>query len=252
MSRAHHVRAPLAAAAALCLAGCWQAPKPTVQESERGLVWMFPGVGGGPWSLQGAYRAFRDAGVDGDIRIHEWDLPGYDILGRLQRIAENRAQAARVAGEMAAYRREHPAGRIDLVGYSAGGGIALLVAAALPDDVRLRNLILVQPAVSPTYDLTAALRHVDGRLVSFNCPSDWLTLGLGTELFGTVDRQLTAAAGKDGFELETAVPDSALRAKVFQRRWSPEMLWSGHIGNHVNILLYAWNRKYVAPYLLAE
>lgn len=230
--------------------GCFQTPTPTAREEDRGLVYVFPGINGGPWYLGQAYRAYRDAGVDCAIRIDEWDLPLYDGLGHLQNLKVNRTHAATVATRLAEYRRNHPAAPICLVGYSAGGGIALLVAEALPDGVRLQNVVLVQSAVSPTHDLTNVLRRVDGHLVNLHSPHDWFVLGWGTRSFGTVDRQHVASCGKDGFTLDEAVPDKSLRTKLVQRPWQPEMIWTGHDGGHGGILLYAWNKKYVAPWLL--
>lgn len=229
--------------------GCFKPPPPTMMQEQRGLVWMFPGIGGGAWYLEGAYRGFRDAGVDAEICINEWDTPFYNALGHLTEIKENRRQAVTAAEKIAEYRHQHPGARIDLVGYSAGGGMALLTTEALPQDVRVNNLVLVQAAVSPTHDLTDALQHIDGHIVNLYSKLDWFVLGLGTGALGTVDREYVASAGKDGFNLEVAVPDEALRAKVEQHRWVPEMIWTGHLGNHASILLYAWNKKYVAPYL---
>jgi pimeloyl-ACP methyl ester carboxylesterase len=229
--------------------GCFQTPAPTAREEDRGLVYVFPGINGGPWYLGEAYRAYRDAGVDCAIRIDEWDLPLHDGLGHLQNLKVNRSHAATVAGRLAEYRAEHPDAPICLVGYSAGGGIALLVTEALPTDVQLRNVVLVQSAVSPTYDLTPALQRIDGQLVNLHSPLDWFILGWGTRNFGTVDRAHVASCGKDGFDLDKAVQDETLRARVVQRPWQPEMIWSGHDGGHGGILLHAWNKKYVAPWL---
>lgn len=236
-------------AACLAVTGCFRPPAPTMMQEQRGLVWMFPGIGGGAWYLQGAYHGFRDAGVDAEIRINEWDTPFYNALGHLTEFAENRRQAAEAAEKITEYWEQHPGARIDLVGYSAGGGMAVLVTEALPQAVRLHNVVLVQAAVSPTHDLTAALQRIDGRLVNLYSELDWFVLGLGTGALGTVDRKYVASAGKNGFNLEVAVPDEAQRAKVEQHRWDPEMIWTGHLGNHASILLYAWNKKYVAPYL---
>jgi pimeloyl-ACP methyl ester carboxylesterase len=213
---------------------------------------MVPGVGGGPWSQVWAYRGFRAAGVEAEIHINHWKTPWFDILGHLQDLELNRKIAAEAAEKIEAYRHTHPHAPIDLVGYSAGGGVALLCAEALPEDIHLRNLLLVQPGVSPTWNLDRALRRVDGVLVNFYCPSDWFILGLGTEVYGTVDRKKVASAGKQGFDLEQAVPDASLRDKVVQEKWNWGMITTGHIGNHTSILLESWNRKYVAPYLLPE
>jgi pimeloyl-ACP methyl ester carboxylesterase len=162
----------------------------------------------------------------------------------------NQAQAAAVAAEILTYRQEHPDSPIDLVGYSAGGMIALWVAEALPEDVRLRNILLAQPDISPTYDLTESLRRIDGKLVVFYSPNDWVLSAVFSRIFGTMDRQFVVAAGKVGFDLEVAVPDESLRAKVEQVGWSLEWAATGHPGNHMAVLQYRWNKYCVAPYLV--
>jgi len=223
-----------------------------MRQEERGLVCVLPGIGGGAWYLNQAYQAYRDAGVDSAIIIPEWPTPFYTAMKHLQDYEANRAHAARIAEQIVAYRQREPKSPIDLVGYSAGGGIAVMVAEALPEDIHLRNVVLVQSAVSPKYDLDALLRRVDGELINLYSPLDWFVLGWGTNTFGTVDRAHTESAGKIGFDVPVAVTDEKLRAKVVQCPWAAGMMWTGHFGNHASILGYAWNRKYVAPYLLPE
>jgi pimeloyl-ACP methyl ester carboxylesterase len=211
---------------------------------------VFPGIGCQPWTLHYAQQAFVDAGVTADIRFCQWKTPFYQLFDHLQDYVTNRDHAQRIADDIASYRRQRPEVPVDLVGYSAGGGIAVFVAELLPDDVRLRNVVLVQAAVSPTYDLTGALAHVDGKLVNLHSPFDWVILGWGTETFGTVDRDYGAAAGKDGFKLTEAVPTPALRTKVVQEAWSPDTFWqTGHTGGHAGLFGYLWNKKRVAPWL---
>lgn len=232
------------------LAGCFRTPAPTLREDQRGLVWICPGIGGGAWYLGSVYHAFRDAGVNAEIRIQEWDTPFYNALGQLKAYAANRRQAATAAEQIEAYRATHPAAPIDVVGYSAGGGMALMIVEALPCDIGLRDVVLVQAAISPTHDLTGVLHRIDGRLVNLYSQLDWFVLGLGTETFGTMDRKYVASAGKVGFDVEAAVPEEDQRAKLAQKPWTTAMIWAGHFGNHASILTYWWNKDYVAPYLL--
>lgn len=239
-------------AASISCAGCCNPPGPTARQAERGLVWLLPGIEGRPWRLSWAHAAFRDAGVDSEIRVFDWGWLPFDPLRNLTDYEGNLEKAAGIADQIVAYRQQHREGPIDLVGYSGGGGLAIMVAEALPEDLRLRNVILAQPALSPDYDLTPALSHIDGKLVNFHSPYDWLMLGIGTTLFGTMDRKEVASAGKVGFDLELAARDSALRQKVEQRGWKAEMIGSGHFGNHLSILSYWWNKRYLAPYLLTE
>ena len=128
-----------------------------------------------------------------------------------------------------------------------------MVAEALPERVRLRHVILAHAAVSPDYDLEKTVKQLDGKLVNFHSPHDWLLLGLGTQVFGTMDRKFVAAAGKDGFCVQAAIQNPALQSKLEQRTWSWEMLKeSGHLGDHFGMLSYKWNKFYVAPYLMEE
>lgn len=227
------------------------ATQPAVSPADRGLVWMFPGIEGGPFALTFARNAFRDAGVDAEIRIYDWRRP-FQPLANLTEYEENRAKARQVAADLALYHAQHPTAPIDLVGYSGGGGLVVMIAEALPEEVRLRNVLLVQPALSPDYDLTAALRRIDGQLVNFYSPHDWFILGWGTKTFGTMDRKYVDSAGKQGFDAARAAPDATLRKKIVQEPWRDEMVLSGHLGNHLSIMLYGWNKKYVAPYLCAK
>ncbi len=239
----------LALAAAPLLTGCHRPAKPTDEQLGHGSVWVFPGVEGGRWSVGRPIKAFRDAGVTAAIEIHDWHRP-FGTITNLAAHKRNRKDAARIAGQITAYTRAHPTNPVDLVGYSGGGGMAVFVAEALPEDVHVRNIVLAQPALSPDYDLSAALAHVDGKLVNYYSKLDWLTLGLGTTIFGTMDRKHTPSAGHLGFTIESAVPDPTQRARVEQHAWTLDMLPTGHLGNHLSILLYQWNKRYVARYLL--
>ncbi len=222
---------------------------PTAEQEQRGLTWLFPGLVGVPWELGPAYRALRDSGVDGAIRVFDWAQPPTTFFAHLEDVASNEAQVAEVAAEIVAYREAYPDEPIDLVAYSAGGYLAVRTVELLPPNVRVRHVLLAQPDISPGYDLTAALEHVDGHMVCFYCPTDWFLSDIFGRLFGTMDRRFTRAAGRYGFDVEQAVPDAALRGKLVQVGWDETWLAAGHSGNHDDILRYEWNRQILAPYL---
>ncbi|MCH8805512.1 MAG: hypothetical protein IH986_05435 [Planctomycetes bacterium] len=227
----------------------WRPPEPTPEQLSRGHVWMLSGIEGASWPLQWAYRGLRDGGVDAAIRTFAWQMP-FVSLANVVMHARNRRQAAELARGITAYRAQYPSAPVDLIGYSGGGGIAIMAAEALSGDVAVRNIILAQPAISRDYDLTEALHHVEGHVVNFHSRLDWFILGLGTLVLGTMDRRHSIAAGKGGFDLEQAVPEANLRAKVEQRPWDRTALrGAGHFGNHLSILRRKWNQQYVAPYL---
>lgn len=233
---------------AALLVGCWKPPE-IAMAPERGLVWIFPGIEGGEWTVEQAYHALRDANIAADIRVYNWWR--LNPLANLSDYEQNRQRAAEVAEELAEYRAEHPHGTIDLIGYSGGGGLALFVAEALPASVRLRNVVLVHAAVSPEYNLCPALERIDGRLVNLYSPLDSLVLRVGTRIFGTMDRRRVPAAGSVGFEIDKAVPCESLRRRLVQHSWTQEARETGHRGNHAGKGEYEWNLRYVAPYVAA-
>jgi pimeloyl-ACP methyl ester carboxylesterase len=233
------------------LSGCATPRTPAAEEYGRGLIWMIPGIRGTPSMLADACRGLEDAGVQSAIEVYDWERG--ELFGTLSNLLDheaNLAHAAKLAESVTDYSRKHAGRPIDVVGYSGGGGLAVMLAEALPEDVRLRNVILVQAAVSPDYDLSSALARIDGKLINFHSALDWLILGLGTRAFGTMDRANVASAGNVGFNLEAAVPDEARRASVEQPAWTAAMLAKGHYGGHLGMLTYGWNKKYLAPYLI--
>ena len=202
-------------AAAILLAfvgGCAQRSRGPDTVTDCGRIYMFPGIEGNRWSLSWACAGLRDAGVNSAIRVVDWDRP----LGGLANLTDyegNRRLARRVASDIAEYRATYRTAPIDLLGYSGGGGLAVLVAEELPEGICVRNVVLAQPALSPEYDLTLALRRIDGKLVNFYSPHDWLILGLGTRFFGTIDRAKTMSAGKERINLSRAVHDERLHTE---------------------------------------
>lgn len=229
-------------------AGCHRGSPPTQLRQDK-LLWVFPGVGQGELGVRRATTAFRDAGYEGEIRVHDWAWP-LSHLYNLTAQQQNREDARHIARQLAARLRSQPDLVIDLVGYSGGGGVALMVVESLPDRSSVRNVILVQPAISPDYDLEPALRRITGKLVHYQSRVDWLVLGVGTSLAGTIDREFGPSSGFAGLELEKAVSDVHLRRKVVELSWSTQDITTGHIGAHFSAFGYGFNRKRIAAFLV--
>lgn len=227
-------------------AGCWKPPAGVDPQPGAGMIWIIPGIEGSEWSVAQAYRALRDGGVQSDIRVYNWW--NLNPLANLTEYDQNRKRAGEIARRLADYRREHPLDDISLIGYSGGGGLAVFVAEALPETVRLRHVVLIQAAISPDYDLTPTLMRIDGKLVNLYSPLDYLVLGVGTSVFGTMDRKNVPAAGNVGFVADRAAPDPVLRSKLEQRPWTLDAMLTGHLGTHLGKAEYEWNRRFVVPY----
>ncbi len=232
------------------LAGC-QRPRPNAEQLDEGLIIMLAGIEGGWLNMSEAQRGFRLANVSQAIEQYRWHHSMWPFTNLMDSEANARS-AHKLADHITQYAQTYPDRPIDLVGYSGGGGIAILAAEELPDDITLRHIILIHAAISPDYDLTDALHHTHGNLINVHSRWDWFMVGLGTRVFGTIDRQFGPSAGMIGFNLDKACPNPQDRSRIIQSPWSFDDLKNRRWGGHFAIHLFGINHNYIAPYLLTD
>jgi pimeloyl-ACP methyl ester carboxylesterase len=229
----------------VALAGCLEAQHDDVSPQEvapvgEDLVMMFPGVINTRHHMVGLRDLIRARHPGWRIDLRNWGTPLLS-LSNLSAYERNLETAAARAAELAAYRREHPDGRITVLGYSGGGGMALFTLAALPKDVQVDRVILIAPAISPAYPVQAeVLPHVAEFLVNYASNRD-LQVGWGTHIAGSMDRVKAHSCGFTGFNLDDP--------KIVDVFWTPAMARLGHFGNHLGYVSAAWQRTYLAPAL---
>ncbi len=191
----------------LALSGCAlpeRIASPTRQR--QGMVFVLPGIEGRSVWNQDLALGLAEGGARSAIEVYDWTtgLPG-GFLFNLADIERNRAQAARLAERIVDYQRRYPDRAVHLIGHSGGGGVVVLTLEALPEDTTIAAAILLGPALSPTYDLSLALRRTRRGIYNFYSERDVSFLMLGTSLYGTIDREYALSAGAVGF----ARPDLA-------------------------------------------
>lgn len=231
--------------AVLLPTGCAD-PKPSqVIVSGGGLVVILPGVEGNKWQLTGTVNGLRDAGLDREIDIIPWGSPPLHSIQNLTNYAENQKRAQRIATRIADYHREFPDQPVTLIGFSGGGGLAVMAAEVLPNDVTLDRLILIGAAVAPDHDLAHVLSRCSHGVINFYSAADWFILGVGTQVFGTIDRKNTSSAGHVGFlDGEGKLRETS---GLTQIAWELDWIKTGHDGGHIGWLARNWARDYLAP-----
>jgi pimeloyl-ACP methyl ester carboxylesterase len=233
-------------------AGAAQRTQRPVQAADAWLLHL-PGIAGETRIDRGLVRGLRDGGFNGDIHIYDWtgDAPGIPALRAHKRHQE---EAAKVAQMITQQRRQSPNGRIVLTAHSGGTGIAVYALEMLPEDVKVDTVLLLSPALSPTYDLSKALPRVRGNVYSFPSPYDSAVLGIGTKLFGTVDGVKGEAAGKVGF-VPPADADATTRKayeKLIERPYDRSWIPLGNLGNHIGSMVPSFAAKVLTPLCLPE
>lgn len=237
----------VAASACLLLAGCGAAqPYRTAERLGRGLVIVFPGIEGRSGFNEAICRGLDRGGVKWAIELHDWTSP-LGPLYNLRAHERNRRSATEIGWRIAQYSWDYPGRKVILVGQSGGGAIAVWVAEQLLPGHKIEGIILLSASLSPEYTLDFALANSRRGIVSFHSGRDWLFLGVGTTVTGTMDGRHTASAGQAGFKAPAGKLSKAAYDKLFQVAWRREMAASGHSGMHLTGGAEEFVAKYVAP-----
>jgi len=150
-----------------------------------------------------------------------------------------------LAKAIKSWRDRYPYGHLALVGHSAGCGVILGSLSRIDKTVRVENVVLLSPSISPDYPISPALRQIAGRLHLFFSDADTLWLGWRTGTFGNYDSVRSEAAGKIGINLDHL--DVAMRSKVVQHGYEPDFAELGNGGGHFGGLGRRFDEKVIAP-----
>jgi len=246
------VACSLVGCAVLAATGCQSSRRVGgIDRYDRGIVFVLPGIEGRSVLNRNIANGLDEGGVSSAIEIHDWTvgLPGGFVFN-LTNLERNQREARKLADRIVEYSRRHPGRPVHLIGHSGGGGIAVLALEALPPGERVDAAILLAPALSPTYDLSTALRRTRFGISNFYSARDVALLKFGTTLFGPIDRNHGASAGAVGFEPPAHLngPDRELYdAELRQVRWSPRLKEVGASGGHFGWASREFARDYLAP-----
>ncbi len=217
-----------------------QTPQPFPPDDAQGRIIVLPGIHNTLFHLNGFIDMARVSLPNFEIDMRKW---GVTFLGirNLRAAEDNNAFARDLADDISRWRRQNPNELLYLIGYSGGGGVASLVLQELPDGVVIDRLILIAPAISAEFPIDQHAReHVLEFVVNFASVKD-MQVGLGTRLFGTIDRKYEYAAGFSGF--------SDVSDQLAQWHWRADDHQIGHYGNHVAYLGRRWQRDFLVPAL---
>jgi len=241
---------PFLAASAGCVA---RQPFVTPERLSRGLVLVLSGIEGRSPINAEMCKGLNDGGVNYAVELVDWTVkvPGAYLLNLASR-ERNRRKAEQIADRIVRYQMSYPDRPVIIVGQSGGGAMALWVAESMPAGRHVDGLILLSAAVSPDYRLDVALLNTRRGIVSFYSHKDWVLLGAGTILYGTMDREHKSSAGRVGFNVPDLELAPILYRKLFQIAWHEAMRQTGHKGGHFTSAAGPFVAEYVAPLVMAR
>lgn len=206
------------------------------------------GIGNG--SVREGLRKGRYAGA---INVIPWQSWFGDVLRDQIDRTRNQREAQRVADEILDYQQKYPGRRVNIIALSAGTGIATWALERLPAESHVGTVVFLGSSLSRRYDLTDALRHVDGRLYVFYSSTDPI-LRIGVPLAGTVDREFQgpSAAGLSGFALPAGASHEMIELynrKLRNMPWKPRYERYGYRGRHTDGTSAPFVAEFIVPLL---
>jgi hypothetical protein len=194
-----------------------------------------------------------DAGYAGYVDVFVWQ--GFTHAGDQMNISRNHDKGAELASQIRQYKRTYPTREVNIIALSAGTGVATFALEALPDGVKVDNVIFLGCSLSSHYNMTRSLKRVRNGLYVIYSETDrilkdvvWYT--------GTVDRSSAAGgvAGLEGFHLPPRPgPDTEMQyMKLHNVAYRPEFADAGYTGGHIDTTARAFICQYLAPVLLGR
>lgn len=206
---------------------------------DQGITFYLGGAGTfgsiGNLSVKQGLRAGKWPGA---ILVIPWQSWFGDVLRDQIDRGRNVREAEGVAREIVQYQKQYPGRRVNIIALSAGTGIATWALEKLPEGVNVGTVVFLGSSLSRKYDLSAALRHIEGKLYVFYSGDDPI-LRYGLPIAGTVDREFegASAAGLYGFALPGGASREVIElynSKVRNMAWKPKYSRLGYRGRHTD------------------
>lgn len=217
---------------------------------EHGLIIILPGIEGCSSVNDSIARGLVAGQLSHAIRIIDWRRfrPWNPLHLAMQQ--HNRTQARVVAELITNYQRDFPGQPVHLIGHSAGAGIALFVLEHMREDQAVTSVTLLSAAVSRRFEVERLLHRTTAGIWNFYSPLDLPTVGLGTMLFGTMDRRHAVSAGALGFltQSHTALSEEEpQRPRLNQIPYQKCMAKSWNFGGHFGSTNAVFVRDNIVP-----
>ena len=223
------------------LCGCVSSFGP---QAAHGITFYCPGVGNMDVGDAGIRAGLEEAGYRGQVARVTWSVSMNPVIDQTVRIIAQQG-GKRLADYIQDYLDKYPGRPVNVVGLSAGTGVAVWALEALKPQYMVDNVVLISSSLSHNYDVSPALRRVSGKIYNYYSPIDAVLAG-PMKVFGSIDGVfLEDAAGSVGL----TIPSGA-NGRVANVAWRSEFEQFGYYGGHGDGTSAEFVRYEIAPHLV--
>jgi len=221
----------------------WTGCAPTFgPKAQNGITFYCPGAGNFDFGDVGVRQGLEAAGYRGQVASVLWTSglgPGVD-----QRLGNARLGGLRLARTIEQYVNNYPGRPVNIVGLSAGTGVAIWALENLKPHHRVDNVVLLGSSLWHRYDVGKALRRVNGKIYNYYSPQDFVLAG-PMKVFGTID----GVFGEDGAgAVGLHSPNGSDR--VVNIQWEPAFERYGNFGNHMDGTRAPFVKQYISKHIM--
>ena len=213
----------------------------------KGITYYLGGAGPvghvGSWDVPDGLAA---GGYEGAVEVFPWQsmIHAADQIN----LEGNREKGIELTRRIQEYRRRYPKKQVNIIALSAGTGVATFALEYLPEGANINQVVYLGCSLSAHYDLTRALKRVNGGFYVIHSPYDRILRNV-VWYTGTVDRRSASegVAGLDGFlQPEPPGPDTEVQySKLLNVEYREEFSLTGYEGGHTD----STSKEFVSQYL---
>lgn len=236
--------------------GCILGNRPAlVQLGSRNdqITYYLDGAGNYGFGKETVPLGLADGGYQGHLQHYIWTTYLGAVADQVS-VNHNRREGRQLATRIERYLDTYRDGEVNLIGLSAGTGVVVFALEALNPKCKVQNVVMLSSSLSADYDLTTALRRVQGGIHFFWSPDDPILADV-VPIVGTVDRssRSTPPAGMWGARLPFGASEATrdlYAKKVRNIRWYTEPVIGPIKLRHAGSVSRSLIRERVAPILV--
>lgn len=209
-------------------------------QAKYGITFYCPGAGNFDFGDEGIRQGLSAAGYRGQVASVMWTLTFNPALD--QRLGNARLGAARLARLIERYIDEYPGRPVNIVGLSAGTGVAIWALEDLKRGYQVDNVVLLGSSLWYRYDVRKAMQRVKGKIYNYYSDRDPVLAG-PMKIFGTID----GVFGDDG-----AGAVGLRTPGVVNIRWEERFSRYGYYGGHTDATSTRFVQTFLARHLMGD
>jgi len=222
-------------------AGCGPAFGP---KAKNGITFYCPGAGNFDFGDLGVREGLKAAGYQGQVASVLWTVSFNPAID--QRLGNARLGGLQLARTIEKYRDQFPGRSVNLIGLSAGTGVAIWALENLKAGYSVDNVVLLGSSLWHRYDVAKALERVNGKIYNYYSSNDFVLAG-PMKVFGTID----GVFGEDGAGAVGLHPPKS-SDRVVNIRWEPAFERYGNFGNHTDGVRAPFVKAYLSKHIISR